>query len=89
MTLAAVIQMNTGADRARNLSRAAMLIAEAAAGGAELAVLPENFAFMAASDPERLAAAEPDGYWPDPGFSRARGCAVRNLAGWRNACVAG
>lgn len=68
MTLAAVIQMNTGADRTCNLSRAAQLIAEAADGGAQLAVLPENFASMAASDAERLAAAEPDGTGPVQDF---------------------
>jgi len=34
-------------------------LADAAARGAELAVLPENFSFMGATDAERAAAVEP------------------------------
>lgn len=57
----AAIQMNSGADVAVNLREAGKLLAKAAAQGAELVVLPENFALMARSDAERLAAGELDG----------------------------
>lgn len=56
----AAIQMNSGADVAVNLREAGKLMAKAAAQGAELMVLPENFALMARSDSERLAAGELD-----------------------------
>src|SRR5690606_18974079 len=45
----------------RNLAEAERLIAQAAEGGAKLAVLPENFSFLGADDAERLAAAEAPG----------------------------
>ena len=45
----AAIQMNSGPDVAANLELAGGLLAEAAADGCSLAVLPENFALM----PER------------------------------------
>ena len=57
----AAIQMNSGADVAVNLREAGKLLAKAAAQGAELMVLPENFALMARNDGERLAAGELDG----------------------------
>lgn len=44
--LAAVVQMTSGPVLARNLARAAELIAHAAGMGAELVALPENFALM-------------------------------------------
>jgi len=56
--LAACVQMSSGAGRAINLARAAELIAEAAAAGASLALLPENFSFMGSTEAERQAAAE-------------------------------
>lgn len=43
---AAVIQMRSTDDVAANLAAARTLVGEAARGGAELAALPENFAFM-------------------------------------------
>lgn len=55
---AAAIQMTSGRDVAANLEQAGNLLAHAAAAGAELAVLPENFSFLGATDAERLAAAE-------------------------------
>ncbi len=58
---AAAVQMTSTTDVAANLAAAGELLAEAAAAGAELAVLPENFAFMGASDADRIAAAEPPG----------------------------
>lgn len=71
MTLAAAIQMTSAPAVAPNLEQAARLIADAAQGGARLIVLPENFALMAASDAERLAAAEPDGEGPIQHFLSA------------------
>ncbi len=41
--IAAVVQMTSGSDLARNLARAGELIAAAARAGAELVALPENF----------------------------------------------
>jgi predicted amidohydrolase len=43
---AAVIQLSSQDDVAKNLERARALVAEAARAGAELVALPENFAFM-------------------------------------------
>lgn len=43
---AAVLQMNSGRDRAANLEQAASLLAQAATQGARLAVLPEHFACL-------------------------------------------
>lgn len=57
----AAIQMNSGGDLTVNLREAGRLMAKAAAGGAELIVLPENFALMAESDAARVAAGEMDG----------------------------
>jgi len=64
MTLLAAIQMASGPTVSANLTHAGRLIAQAAQAGAKLAALPENFALMAAGDPERLGAAEPDGSGP-------------------------
>ena len=57
----AAIQMSSGAEVAVNLREAGKLMAKAAAQGAALVVLPENFALMAKNDAERLAAGELDG----------------------------
>jgi predicted amidohydrolase len=64
MTLTAAIQMTSGAQVDANLDAASRLIGAAAGAGARLVVLPENFAIMASSDTERLAAAESDGSGP-------------------------
>ena len=42
----AVVQMNSGEDKAQNLATAERLLGEAAARGAELAVLPELFTYL-------------------------------------------
>ena len=57
----AAVQMNTGDDVTVNLTRARRHLRKAAADGANLVVLPENFAMMGRRDAERLAVAEPDG----------------------------
>jgi deaminated glutathione amidase len=58
---AAALQMNSTADLARNLAGARRLLEAAQAGGAQLAVLPENFAFMGAREADKLALAEDAG----------------------------
>src|SRR5699024_10609469 len=60
----AAIQMNSSAEPADNLARAQALLAQAAADGADIAVLPENFAVMNAGRKATLAAAEADGHGP-------------------------
>lgn len=60
--IAAVVQMTSGGDLARNLERAAYFIARAAQAGAEFVALPENFALMQEVDAGPSPAAEgPDG----------------------------
>jgi deaminated glutathione amidase len=56
--LGAVVQMTSGGDVAANLARAGELVAEAARRGAELAVLPENFALLAEHESAKLGVAE-------------------------------
>ncbi len=57
----AALQMNSGDDVAANLRQAAALIASAAGDGAQLQLLPENFAFMGKHENSKLAVAEADG----------------------------
>ncbi|HEY1076153.1 MAG TPA: carbon-nitrogen hydrolase family protein [Fontimonas sp.] len=64
----AVIQMNTRADCAANLAAAAGLLRDAAEAGAQLAVLPENFAFMGERETDKLALAEAEGQGPIQAF---------------------
>ncbi len=61
---AAAIQMTSGDDVAANLSAAGRLLLRAAEDGAQLAVLPENFAFMGAKEKDKLAHAEAEGSGP-------------------------
>lgn len=56
--------MATGPNVSANLLETERLIAEAADGGAELVVLPENFAFMGKRDQDLLALKEEDGDGP-------------------------
>lgn len=62
--LAAVIQMNSTAEVAENLRQARRLLEEAAAAGAQLAALPENFAIMGQSETDKLRVAEAVGDGP-------------------------
>lgn len=61
MNALAVVQMCSAADVRANLRRAAHLLERAAAAGARLAVLPENFACMPANTADRRRAVEVDG----------------------------
>lgn len=63
MTVAA-LQMTSSNDVAANLATATRLLREAAAVGARVAVLPENFAFMGLRDRDKLTVAEPEGNGP-------------------------
>ena len=60
----AAIQMISGSDVATNLERAAGLIAEAAAGGAKLVLLPECFAAFGNRSLADIGAAEYQGTGP-------------------------
>ncbi len=64
----AAIQMTSTRDVRTNLLEAERLLGEAAARGAELAVLPENFSFMGATEAEKIAAVERDGDGPAQAF---------------------
>lgn len=68
----AALQMTSGADVPANLEQARTSLEEAARLGAQLAVLPENFAFMGLADADKRAVAEPEGSGPIQDFlSRA------------------
>lgn len=55
---AAVIQLTSGNQRDANLAKAESLLAQAAAAGATLALLPENFSFMGSDDAQKRAVVE-------------------------------
>jgi nitrilase len=65
---AAAIQMTSSREVRQNLAEAGRLVAEAAAQGASLVVLPENFSFMGSTDAERSAAVERYGEGPAQAF---------------------
>lgn len=79
MSRAAVIQVNSGADRDANLAAAAGGLRAAADAGASLAVLPENFACMGERESDKLALAEGDGSGPIQDFLAAQ---ARALSLW-------
>ena len=60
----AAIQMVSSADVQDNLQQAHALLVQAAAQGAELAVLPEYFCLIGLSDADKLAIQEPFGKGP-------------------------
>jgi len=64
VTKIAAVQMTSTTDVGENVAEATRLLAEAAGEGASLAVLPENFATMAGSREQLLAAGEPSGSGP-------------------------
>jgi deaminated glutathione amidase len=69
--LVAALQLNSQSDIEKNLAAVARLSEEAAQRGAELIVLPENFAFFGESDDARAAVAEAVGQGPIGGFVSA------------------
>lgn len=79
MPLIAAIQMTSCADVQTNLRDARALLEEAAERGAQLAALPENFAFMGLSDGDKRRIAEADGSGPVQDFL---GEAARRLRMW-------
>ena len=60
----AAIQMVSGPDLAPNLAAAERLISAAAAAGARLAALPENFYLIGRDERAKVALREPDGKGP-------------------------
>ncbi len=64
----AAVQMTSTREIAANLREAGRLVAEAAAQGAKLVVLPENFSFLGATDADRVAAIERSGDGPAQQF---------------------
>ena len=61
MSRIATLQLTAGAEVAPNLLVADDLVRRAAAAGASVVLLPENFAFMGRSEADKLAVAETDG----------------------------
>ena len=68
MNSIAAIQMTSGPDVAANLDQVRPLLEDAARRGAQLAVVPENFAFMGLRDADKRAVAEPEGSGPIQDF---------------------
>jgi predicted amidohydrolase len=75
----AAIQMTSGPEVAANLEQAGALLEAAAARGARLAALPENFAFMGLKDADKRSVAEADGSGPAQEFLAAT---ARRLRLW-------
>src|SRR5215469_12142732 len=75
----AALQMTSGPDVATNLAVAQGLLADAAAAGARLAALPENFAFMGLEDADKRKVAEEEGAGP---IQTALTDAARRLGLW-------
>lgn len=63
-TRIAAVQMVSGPDVEANLATAGRLVADAAASGAKLVALPENFYIIGRSETDKVAAREPDGDGP-------------------------
>jgi predicted amidohydrolase len=75
----AALQMTSGPEVEANLAAAAALLEEAAASGARLAVLPENFSFLGLRDADKRAVAEAEGSGPVQEFLAA---SARRLELW-------
>jgi predicted amidohydrolase len=75
---AAVIQLSSQDDVALNLSRVRHWVAQAAAAGAELVTLPENFAFMGEEAHKRELAERLDGAFPGTILGALSEAAVAN-----------
>jgi nitrilase len=89
--IVAAVQMTSGLDVSANVATACRLIGEAAAQGACLVVLPENFAFMGRSEAERRSIVEPldDGPVQAAVAAAARGAGTWVVAGTMPIAVAG
>jgi nitrilase len=68
MKAVAAIQMTSGPDVTANLEQAKPLLEDAAARGAQLAVLPENFSFMGLRAADKRAIGEADDSGPIQDF---------------------
>jgi predicted amidohydrolase len=68
MTRIAAIQMVSGPELAPNLAAAERLVAAAAATGARLAALPENFYLIGRHEGDKVKLREPDGSGPVQDF---------------------
>jgi predicted amidohydrolase len=68
----AAIQMTSNADVAKNLQQAGELIAQAVGEGAQLVVLPENFAVMGIDEADKVKAREKLGEGPIQDFLSAQ-----------------
>lgn len=77
--IVAALQMTSGAEVPDNLASATRLAEQAVARGAQVLVLPENFAFMGLRDADKLAVAEPDGAGP---IQAALAALARRLGVW-------
>src|ERR1039457_1625724 len=64
----AALQMTSGPDVPANLAEARLLLEAAHAAEAQLAVLPENFAFMGMADADKRAVGEAEGSGPIQDF---------------------
>jgi predicted amidohydrolase len=73
----AAIQMTSGPDVAANLEQARGLLEAAAARGARLAALPENFSFMGLQDADKRAVAEREGQGAAQDFLAATAARLR------------
>ncbi len=66
--IAAVVQMNSTDSVEGNLREAGKLVRRAVERGAQLVLLPENFAFMRGGEEGKLEVAEPEGEGPIQAF---------------------
>ena len=71
VTRVAALQMVSAPELAPNLAAAERLMAAAAAAGARLAALPENFYCIGRTERDKVALREPDGKGPIQDFLSA------------------
>jgi predicted amidohydrolase len=74
----AVVQLNSQEEPIENLSRVRHWVAQAAADGAKLVCLPENFAFMGEEAKKRGLAERVDGAFPGPILGTIADCATKH-----------
>jgi predicted amidohydrolase len=75
---AAVVQLSSQEEVAWNLAKVRQWVGEAAKAGAELVVLPENFAFMGEEAKKREIAEKLDGAFPGPILSALMEAATKH-----------